>query len=54
MDLVSRNIEKILDLNVVEETRDFVVWEGDPLQLGASVVFSVEGGNIGTCWPTSN
>ncbi|KAA8567452.1 hypothetical protein MFRU_040g00350 [Monilinia fructicola] len=54
VDLVSRNIEKILDLNVVEETRDFVVWEGDPLQLGASVVFSVEGGNIGTCWPTSN
>ncbi|RAL65034.1 hypothetical protein DID88_001142 [Monilinia fructigena] len=54
VDLVSRNIEKILDLDVVEETRDFVVWEGDPLQLGASVVFSVEGGNIGTCWPTSN
>ncbi|ESZ90644.1 hypothetical protein SBOR_8978 [Sclerotinia borealis F-4128] len=54
VDLVSRNIEKILNLNVVEKTRDFVVWEGDPLQLGASVVFSMEGGKVGTCWPISN
>jgi hypothetical protein len=50
VDLVSTNIEKMLDLDVSE---DFVVWEGDPLQLGASVVLSVEGGKIGTCWPTS-
>ncbi|KAJ8058223.1 hypothetical protein OCU04_012419 [Sclerotinia nivalis] len=54
VDLVSRNVEKILDLKVMEETRDFVIWEGDPLQLGASVVFSMEGGKFGTCWPTSN
>ncbi|KAM3066376.1 hypothetical protein ACMFMG_003117 [Clarireedia jacksonii] len=50
VDLVSTNIEKILDLDVSE---DFVVWEGDPLQLGASVVLSIEGGKIGTCWPHS-
>ncbi|PQE22122.1 carbohydrate esterase family 9 protein [Rutstroemia sp. NJR-2017a BBW] len=50
VDLVSTNIEKMLDLDVSE---DFVVWEGDPLQLGASVMLSVEGGKIGTCWPTS-
>ncbi|TGO87835.1 hypothetical protein BPOR_0200g00040 [Botrytis porri] len=54
VDLVSRNIEKILDLKVAEETRDFVIWEGDPLQLGAGVVFSIEGGELGTCLPLSN
>ncbi|KAM0147259.1 hypothetical protein ACHAPG_010694 [Botrytis cinerea] len=54
VDLVSRNVEKILDLKVAEETRDFVIWEGDPLQLGASVVFSIEGGKLGTCLPLSN
>lgn len=52
--MVSRNVEKILDLKVAEETRDFVIWEGDPLQLGAIVVFSIEGGKLGTCLPMSN
>jgi hypothetical protein len=32
---------------------DFVIWEGNPLELGASVVVSVDGdeGQIMDCWP---
>lgn len=53
VDLVSRNIEKILKLDVKEETRDFVVYEGNPLEFGASVVLSIDGddGTLATCWP---
>jgi hypothetical protein len=53
IDLVSRNIEEILQLDVREESRDFVVWEGDPLEFGGSVVIAVdgEGGRIAECWP---
>lgn len=53
VNLVSKNIEDILKLDA--EERDFVIWEGDPLEFGASVVLSFE--NIGgfrrveTCWP---
>lgn len=56
VDLVSRNIETILDLGVVEAERDFVVWEGDPLQFGASVVLAVDGveKSVTACWPESN
>jgi len=55
VDLVSRNIEEILDLGVKEEERDWVVYEGDPLQFGASVVLTVDGeeGRIVGCWPES-
>jgi hypothetical protein len=55
VDLVSRNIEKILGLDVAEESRDFVIWEGNPLEFGGSVVLSFErkGGVMGTCWPES-
>lgn len=55
IDLVSRNIEKILDLDFAEEERDFVVWEGNPMDFGASVVLSFDGkaGRVGTCWPES-
>jgi hypothetical protein len=55
VDLVSRNIEVILGLDVKEESRDFVVWEGDPLEFGGSVVLTVDGevGVVG-CWPDSN
>jgi hypothetical protein len=56
--LVSRNLEEILGLDVREESRDFVVFEGDPLQFGASVVLAVDGGDRGgrvmSCWPESN
>ncbi|KAJ9301850.1 hypothetical protein DTO271G3_716 [Paecilomyces variotii] len=50
VDLVSRNIEQILDIPV---SRDFVVYEGNPLEYGASVVVSVDGddGSVTTCWP---
>jgi imidazolonepropionase-like amidohydrolase len=54
VDLVSRNIEKILRLNSEhgEGKEDIVIWEGDPLELGASVVLSISGkrGVVGGCW----
>ena len=55
VNLVSRNVEKILGLDVQEESRDFVVYEGDPLEFGASVVASFDGasGEVTTCWPES-
>ena len=53
MDLVSRNIEKILSLDVTEENRDFVIWEGNPMEFGAAVVLSFDGKerSVGSCWP---
>lgn len=53
VNLVSRVVEDILGLEVEEEQRDFVVWEGDPLEFGASVVFAVAGGEgeVSMCWP---
>ena len=57
MNLVSRNIEEILGLGVEEASRDWVVYEGDPLQFGASVVLAVDGdggkGRVVECWPES-
>ena len=56
VNLVSRNIEQILGLDVNEESRDFVVFEGNPLQFGASVVIAFDGqdGCVSLCWPESN
>jgi hypothetical protein len=53
VNLVSRNIEQILGLDVKEESRDFVVYEGDPLQFGSSVVLAFDGkdGTVSMCWP---
>lgn len=53
VNLVSRNIERILGLDVKEENRDFVVYEGDPLEFGASVVLTVDGDDheVVACWP---
>lgn len=53
VDLVSRNIEEILEFGGDEKKRDFVVYEGNPLEFGASVVVSVDGdeGRIMDCWP---
>lgn len=51
---MSRNVEKILGLDASEGwSRDLVVYEGDPLQFGASVVASFDGetGEAMTCWP---
>ena len=52
---MSRNIEHILGLKVDEKKRDFVVYEGNPLEFGASVVISVDGDDstVVTCWPES-
>ncbi|EPE36915.1 Composite of metallo-dependent hydrolase [Glarea lozoyensis ATCC 20868] len=48
--LVAGNVEGILGLNKA----GVVVWEGDPLEFGADVVVSFEGGGVGSCWPVSN
>jgi len=50
------NVEDIMGLDVEETKRDFVVWEGNPLEFGASVVLGVDGedGMVSMCWPESN
>jgi imidazolonepropionase-like amidohydrolase len=56
VDLVSRNIEEILGLDVRKENRDFVIFEGNPLEFGASVVIAIdaEDESVSMCWPESN
>ncbi|KAK6580721.1 hypothetical protein PZA11_006957 [Diplocarpon coronariae] len=56
VNLVSRNVEEILGLHIEEAKRDFVIWEGNPLEFGASVVIGVDGedGVVSMCWPDSN
>ncbi|KAH9231962.1 hypothetical protein K456DRAFT_1773020 [Colletotrichum gloeosporioides 23] len=59
--LVSTNFNKILGLEKYRKgdspagnkySRDFVVWEGNPLRGEGSVVLSVQDdGKIGDCWP---
>jgi hypothetical protein len=50
--LVSTKIDSILGL---KNNKDFVIWEGDPLEFGATVVagFDGERGDILSCWPMS-
>lgn len=56
VDLVSQKIEQILKL---EHSEDFVIYEGNPLEFGASVVLTLNGGSHGMkrgvaeCWPQS-
>lgn len=51
MDLVSKNVEEILGLDKSEE---IVVYEGNPLEYGASVVLTVDlrKGVVTECWPS--
>ncbi|KAL4789276.1 hypothetical protein BDV19DRAFT_397207 [Aspergillus venezuelensis] len=51
--LVSVNIERILGLRVEDSHRDFVVYEGNPLQFGASVALAIDGDTkkVVECWP---
>lgn len=56
MELVSDNVKKMLGVEKkVEEVEglDVVVWEGDAVGLGASVVAAVDGqlGKVTSCWP---
>jgi hypothetical protein len=52
--LVSENLERILGL---PKSRDVVVWEGNPMEFGASVVLVLgEEGEVkgaAGCWPES-
>lgn len=35
----------------MKEYGDFVVWEGRPLGMGASVVLTVDAEDVVACWP---
>jgi len=45
-----------MGLDIDETKRDFVVWEGDPLQFGASVAFTIDGESkrVVECWPEAD
>ncbi|RAO69059.1 uncharacterized protein BHQ10_005071 [Talaromyces amestolkiae] len=53
VELFSSKIDDILGFEGAERNSDFVVWEGNPLEYGASVVLTVDGDNKGivSCWP---
>ena len=60
VDLVSRNVNEILHLGDVsgsgrKMSGDYVIYEGNPLEWGASVVLTVDGetGKVVECWPDS-
>jgi len=48
IDLVSSNIREILGL---PKSKDFVIFEGDPLDFGGRLALTIEGGRITTCFP---
>lgn len=52
VDLVSTNVEKILSLNATE---DIVVWEGNPLEFGATPAVVIDGDTkqVVSCWPVA-
>ncbi|PYH88717.1 hypothetical protein BO71DRAFT_403647 [Aspergillus ellipticus CBS 707.79] len=63
VNLVSKNIEEILGLHLdtvesggINGGRDFVLYEGNPLEWGARVVFTVDGSSqkVVECWPDAN
>ena len=49
--MVSKNVEEILSL---ESSEEIVVYEGNPLEFGASVVLTIDPkkGLVTECWPT--
>ncbi|KAH8700941.1 hypothetical protein BGW36DRAFT_138382 [Talaromyces proteolyticus] len=53
IDLISIKIDDVLGLQKSERNSDFVIWEGDPLEYGASVVLTFDGDNreVVGCWP---
>jgi hypothetical protein len=54
VDLVTKNVEKILDL---DPSKDLVVYEGNPLRFGATVVLAFHADEetgvleVATCYP---
>ncbi|KAI0165263.1 hypothetical protein GGR52DRAFT_102327 [Hypoxylon sp. FL1284] len=48
--LVTRNMRDMYGLEVRDD-HEFVVYEGDPLEYGASVALIVEEGEVQRCWP---
>ena len=51
VDLVSKNVEEMLGL---PKSEDIVIYEGNPLEYGASVVLTVDIGKglVMECWPS--
>ncbi|KAI1763494.1 hypothetical protein GGR53DRAFT_520936 [Hypoxylon sp. FL1150] len=50
VELVTKNMREIYGLEVRDE-REFVVYEGNPLEYGATVALIVEEGEVQRCWP---
>ncbi|KAI1385486.1 uncharacterized protein F4822DRAFT_345518 [Hypoxylon trugodes] len=50
VDIVTKNMREIYGLEVRDE-KEFVVYEGDPLEYGSSIALIVEEGEIQKCWP---
>ncbi|KAJ9131800.1 Composite domain of metallo-dependent hydrolase [Pleurostoma richardsiae] len=50
VDIVTKNMREIFGLPVRDD-REFVVYEGDPLEYGASIALIVEEGEVQKCWP---
>ncbi|KAI0378797.1 hypothetical protein F5Y04DRAFT_261058 [Hypomontagnella monticulosa] len=50
VELVTKNMREIYGLEVRDE-REFVVYEGDPLEYGSSIALIVEEGEVQRCWP---
>lgn len=56
VDLVSGKIDAILGLSGRESNRDYVIYEGNPLEYGANVVLAIDGddGTVRSCWPEAD
>ncbi|KAI1382047.1 hypothetical protein F4677DRAFT_439852 [Hypoxylon crocopeplum] len=48
--LVTKNMREIYGLEVRDD-REFVVYEGNPLEYGSSIALMVEEGEVQRCWP---
>lgn len=50
VDIVTKNMREMFGLPIRDEA-EFVVYEGNPLEYGASVALIVEEGEVQRCWP---
>lgn len=49
MDMVTRNVDKMFGLD--GSTKDVVIHEGNPLDLGSRIALVLEAGAVQRCWP---
>ena len=50
VDVVTKNMREMFGLPIHDE-REFVAYDGDPLEFGSSIALIVEQGKIQRCWP---